>query len=182
MANNQTPRFTESQPSLDTHPHQRAWRLVVLLTILAFFLSAQYLNHTGFCYTEGKYLSDQEIIDRFLFRQAAADMSFEEKANALKNRNGGSYPYCCRLKNDPLLLDWFDEFVNKLFGRYLLEVEIISQNDDMTSRNSDPYRTDHITITSCGVPGHDSYGQSISEYTYELKISENKAYWQQIMK
>ncbi|GEM_PF-2081995 len=73
------------------------WKLWLLLGILIVLVPTQYLNHTGFCYAEMKYLNERELVDRYLFGDKADSMSLEEKQLFMKEqRDGAEYPDCCR--------------------------------------------------------------------------------------
>ncbi|MGE4313129.1 MAG: hypothetical protein AB7E85_02500 [Pseudobdellovibrionaceae bacterium] len=104
---------------------KRWWFLVLVLALFCM----QSLNHTGFCYSEGRYLSENELIDRYLFGPDAKQMSQEEKTEASKNREYPTgigeiaYPECCSAKDGHFLNNKVSHFLNRTFlGKYLFEV------------------------------------------------------------
>lgn len=113
---------------------------IVLLTI---FLTVQYLNFTGFCYSEGRYLSKDELLKRGMGK------IYEEN------------PDCCSLYN---IQDRdFGYFVNNLFGFHHFGLVTVSKRG--IREGDDPreaYKRSWAYITSCGVV-HEDYSENIRE-------------------
>jgi len=164
---------------------KKRWLFLVVLLILG---ATQYLNHTGFCYAEMRYLSERELVDRFLFGEKADVMSFDEKVEAAKNRGYPTgvgeieYPACCKIDGEPFMLDKFSKFTNKTFvGRYLFKFEgyIPIKRSNSTTRH--PYEYIISAVNSCGgVMGADSTSIDVSKTSYENHLEMNKKYWKEM--
>jgi len=157
---------------------KKRWVLWAVLVVLG---STQYLNHTGFCYAEKRYLSERELVDRYLFGAKADVMSFEEKVSYVANRwNGAEYPACCKIDGEPFMLDKFSRFTNKTFvGRYLFELERYIPVVETYGRH--PYENRITALDSCGkTMGADSTSIDVSKASYENSLERNRKYWKEM--
>ncbi len=161
---------------------------VIGMLLLTIFGVTQYLNHTGFCYAEKRYLSERELVDRYLFGEKADAMSFEEKVEAAKHRSYPTgvgeieYPACCKIDGEPFMLDELSRFANKTFiGKYLFEFEgyIPIKRSNSTTRH--PYEYIISAVDSCGgVTGADSTSIDVSKSSYENALERNRKYWKEM--
>lgn len=69
---------------------RRKWKRWVALLLLLIIGPTQYLNHTGFCYAEMKYLSERDIVGRMSFGAEYLRMNDAQKDRRWKEYNG-----CC---------------------------------------------------------------------------------------
>lgn len=145
---------------------------MVLLAII------QTLNFTGFCYSEFRYLSDKELIDRYLFGNQGLKLTFEAKQKKLKEENDGKYPECCRVDNDPWWIKRLDKILFSFFGFSYYELYTV-----LPQKGSDaPFYEQYILANSCGSKFADEYGMSISEEEYASQLKYNFKQWKVIEK
>lgn len=76
---------------------KKRWALVIFLTVM---VPVQFLNNTGFCYSEMRYVPERELVDRFLFSRKWLDMTEAEKAQKIAGM-GEDYERCCRVDGEP---------------------------------------------------------------------------------
>ena len=152
----------------------------MLLLALVLLIPTQYLNHTGFCYAEMKYLNEREIIDRLLFKDRAQQRTLEERVRTMKERNGAEYPYCCRaVRPTSSRFDLYDA-VHRSLGLYVLQVTIINPNEYYLAhpgRGREPYDARYISVNACGTFAPDEYGEDITQKEYEDLLEANKDHW-----
>lgn len=152
----------------------------MLLLALVLLIPTQYLNHTGFCYDEMKYLNEREIIDRLLFKSGAETMTFDEKVKTMKERNGAEYPYCCRAVRPKSRRVDLSEIIDRSLGRYVLQVTIIRPNEYYLAhpgRGREPFDAKYISVNACGTFAPDAYGEDITQKEYEDLLEANKDHW-----
>lgn len=173
---------------------RRKWKRWVCLAALLIIGPTQYLNHTGFCYAEMRYLNERELVDRFLFKDKARHMTFDEKVAYMKEqRSGTDYPNCCRLFDvdrptlDDLESDDLDyRLLRTILGKYLYKVEIYTNQAAYSARkltpnsNVHPYKIHAVAVDQCGRThwGLDSY--DLTENVYRKKLMTSKEYWDQV--
>lgn len=143
----------------------------IFIGCIALIAVLECLNFTGFCYTKGAYLSEKELLDNFLFKVNAKVFTEEQKKNEAKKR-GLEYPECCRVRKEPSSLESVDKFLNKIFGRYLHEIEV--NGYDQSSKN---VKVNYYSVSSCGFKSVDYYGTDISRDQYESALTKNSEYW-----
>lgn len=152
----------------------------MLLLALVLVIPTQYLNYTGFCYAEMKYLNEREIVDRLLFKDGALTMTFEGKVRTMKERNGAEYPYCCRAFRPTSRRVDLSEIIDRSLGRYVLQVTIIRPNEYYLAhpgRGREPYDAKYISVNACGTYAPDAYGEDITQKEYEDLLEANKDHW-----
>lgn len=162
-------------------------KALALLTLLfPIILAVQFFNHTGFCYSKGRYLSEIELMDQRLFGEEAHTLSSEEKAAKAKtelshlhsNLSYIDYPACCRIHKGYPLLSKLDDFSNKTFiGRYTYHLAILFPAKE-TRKGRSPYEELIVTLDACGMPGKDFTGIDVSEGYYSNTLESNIKYWQ----
>ena len=154
-----------------------------LIIPLAILLPVQFLNHTGFCYGEMRYLSEQELIDRFLFRKAGDDMGFEEKVEAAKHRpypgwaSGIEYPSCCRIDKTNTGGFWRNFF--GLYDSYLVYYFPRSQEAIQGSHDKSPYVDGGFYINACGKKSRDMGEIYTSKKVYDSATRHNLKKWKE---
>lgn len=171
----------------------------MLLLALVLLIPTQYLNHTGFCYAEMKYLNEREIIDRFLFKENAKSLTLEEKKRVVKEKqNGAEYPACCKLMGelDERDLGWLETdnenyFLEKtLFGLFLYEMVIYRPHSKNTMTSPPyhfktveealaefPYQESHLAVNACGHMYWGLLGGNLSQKGYDIRLDKNREYW-----
>lgn len=162
-------------------------KVFALLTLLfPIILAVQFFNHTGFCYSKGRYLSEIELMDQRLFGEEAHTFSNEEKETKAKtelshlhwNLSYIDYPACCRIHKGYPLLSKLGDFTNKTFiGRYTYHLVILFPAKE-SKKGRSPYEELIVTLDACGMPGKDFTGIDISESSYSSTLERNKKYWQ----
>ncbi|MFT6332160.1 MAG: hypothetical protein ACJAW3_000488 [Lentimonas sp.] len=128
------------------------------------FIIIQFLNWTGFCYSEKRYLADQEIIEKTVAISRDEDLKKEYENN----------PDCCELKNGHEFLSGFETFLNNLFGYYVYEVNVFFKDNSSFIENY-PYYMRGISINSCASKQLDTHGIGISTEEYERNINRIKS-------
>lgn len=159
----------------------------VSLIPLALLIPIQFLNHTGFCYSKMRYLSERELIDRFLFGENANRLSTSEKEKLIvqrKKKNTSyiieNYPECCRIKGQIHRPSELEYFLNNMFGWYFYDLHVISSRheDNITRYTFDePYRQANINLGTCGLSTRGSLGANISKDYYKSLLKKNQNYW-----
>lgn len=126
-----------------------AKKWILLSLILAFLLPIQFLNQTGFCYEEMKYLGEQDIIDRFLFNENQVNASYQDKVALLKKKSGAKYPECCELSKKPMWLDDWEQYFNALWGHYLFGISYLYPEKSENNRKT-IYVERFYAVNACG--------------------------------
>jgi hypothetical protein len=130
---------------------------------LVVFAIVQFLNWTGFCYEEKRFLGEKEIIQRTVSISRNEDLKKEYENN----------PYCCEVRNSPQFLSFVEIFINNLFGGYVYEIDVyyekILRNNIKIYPNETHYMKG-ILVNSCAGNVLDAYGESLSEKTYQSNI------------
>ncbi|MBW7912049.1 MAG: hypothetical protein H3C49_12365 [Alphaproteobacteria bacterium] len=157
-------------------------RKSLAVPVLLLFLSVQSLNHTGFCYERGRYLSYQELVDIGLFGEEGVHMSPDEKkAKEISFKEGADnlvYPECCSISREYAKSDKFWAFVDKTFiGRYVFQLNVVFPLKEGRPGRF-PYEEMNIAVNACGKYMNDSYGMDISEKSYNSTLERNKAFWE----
>lgn len=115
--------------------------------LLVWFIVIEFQNFTGYCREEGRYLSEEELLKR--------------GAGEIYRQN----PDCCEILANPALSTKMNNFLNKLFGRYLYGLTMYYEK----SGGKEPYYESYNYMTACGKV-HNDFGGSISEQIYKKKI------------
>lgn len=105
--------------------------------------SPLFLDASGFCSSEMRWLSKREVVDRLLFGENAPLMSFDEKVQAMKERDGSEYPNNCRVavvSNSLYSLRYEIECVHPRMGRH----------DPAPKSSSRPYDYKMYSVDACG--------------------------------
>ena len=153
---------------------------VIGLILFAVFCTLQYLNHTGFCYAEKKYLTERELVDGFLFGDKAVSMTHEEKIKDIKKRgilgnsDGKDYHHCCRIYEDSGFYTESEHSIMRFFGHYILS---IGYDFVRKSQNEYQYKSGSGTINACGKNSYILGAEYITKDQHDRAIANNKEYW-----
>ncbi|SHG99570.1 hypothetical protein SAMN04488109_2811 [Chryseolinea serpens] len=150
--------------SLCTWTKQHKKSALALAIILA---SIQFLNFTGFCYSELRYLDRYELLDRFLFGPSTA-FTEDEKIQKIAIR-GGEYPGCCRITPEK-------RFLNKILGYYFYNVESHFSDPDPRSSDTPKYLT-FSSINSCGTRVIHESGMPETQKSYDASVYSINKSW-----
>lgn len=164
----------QSQEEQNKQPPVK-WKRWILLALLLVIGPTQFLNHTGFCYSEMRYLSERELVDRYLFGKKADTMTLEEKVEKTQEQ-GGEYPNCCRL-NGQFFKD-YEGFINNIFGNYVYEVEEHFLQINPIEKKY-PYEVVYSSMNACGENrGLDKFSTTDDEKNYKFNIKMIKQHWE----
>ena len=126
------------------------------MLLLCAFLIFQFFNFTGFCYSEVRYLTKEELLKR------AGGKLYEEN------------PYCCNVTyghydkivfSNPVM-----DFIDTIFGyqkygfEYVMSRKITQYEHDVPPS---PYSLGHGSINVCGSGGHEEYSEQLTEVEYK---------------
>ncbi len=159
----------------------------VMNAALILLLTTQYLNHTGFCYAEMKYLSDREIVDNFLFGDQAKDLTFDQKvALTAEKYKGGAYPDCCSFegpyKGKVLHPGYEYELSAMLLGVQHNEILAYFPKEGvkkyLSEKTDDPFRLSLFAVDQCG--NNDGLWRQypIDSDLYRIHLRKIKAKWE----
>jgi hypothetical protein len=128
-------------------PPIRKWGwIVIVLLLLACF---EFLNFTGFCYSQGRYLSDQELVEIAIKRNVPSlSGTRESTGNNMYTSLEDFYrqnPDCCELAK------WGHHFTNNIavrfFGFYVAVAEIWYR---VSSGEKYNYYDSYVLMNACG--------------------------------
>jgi hypothetical protein len=140
---------------------QRRWiGLIIVVAAVAIFLP---LHLTGFCFSEMRYIGEDEFIEQALLYRAASIKGLPtpvtlEDVRTYRRAN----PKCCRVEGPAFPLN--STFADRLFGTKTTWVRIVHQltEEKAASYKGDTYYEAYIALDRCGRPFRTS-GQSLSE-------------------
>ena len=149
------------------------WILIPIAILLPF----QFLTMTGLCYSEMRYLSKRELVDRTLFSENASKMSLDEKVQEMKARDGSEYPKNCRVMKSAFGSSMTGQFLSALLmGRKLYGIDCVAPRPE-AGDSSEPFEYKMYSVNSCGREvGSKSLDISTSEYNTVIK--RNTKYWE----
>ena len=159
------------------------WKRWLLLGIVLVLVPTQYLNHTGFCYAEMRYLNEREIVDRYLFGNKSDSMNFEEKRVFMKEqRDGAEYPNCCRFGGEVTEHDL--GFMESDEGNYSLYKTMwglflytIKRYLPHKSEKSDLFTSMTSIVDQCGNGLWLIHLNEVTKKVYPEWLSYNAEYW-----
>lgn len=136
------------------------------------------LKATGMCLSEGRYLSERELLERYVLAsrdfKIGADYLDAETAKAI------NFPDCCRLYLKPQFGTLADVYLRPfLFGERLYGVEVYYLDQSKVGITGvDPARQIYSDIESCGKKSDiDRYSMSISLDEYNRAVKRFGDYW-----
>jgi len=128
----------------------------IKIILLIAFITIEYLNFTGFCYSEIRYLAKEELLKRGMGE------IYEENPN------------CCAIFESPHFNSGMDNFLNSFFGRHLFGmIANYAREKPLSSDHDYPYYSNHYYMTSCG-KSHFDFGETIKEDQYLAEINSIK--------
>ena len=156
--------------------------ILALVIILVSFWSGGGL--TGLCHSEMRYLSERELMDRYIFGDKAALMSEEEKKAFVADKwNGAVYPDCCRIEDEPFWLRNSPfRFLDKIIvGQYLYQFTYHKKDTNVSTEGMrDPYIQHNTAIDACGnVNEGSSPSIDMNETAYKNALKINSLYWKE---
>lgn len=124
------------------------------------------LQVAGFCFSEARFLSDKELIARYLAGTDYDRGGFA--AIALEQPNFGD---CCRITHQPLGLNRVDLIGNAVvFNRRIYGIDAYLQRTELDA-NKEPYEMILTSIEACGRDMDiDTYAMPIDLSSYEAGI------------
>jgi hypothetical protein len=117
--------------------------LLVFLTVLAV---VQFLNFTGFCYSQGRYYSDQDVLDLAIAHTVTPKDPERSKLYSSAQEFRDQNPNCCILHRwgDPLL----DPIWVRFFGFYVAVADIWFKAPDAQSIYG--FYNSFVPVNACG--------------------------------
>lgn len=147
-------------------------KISIFIISMIVFVLWKTLQIGGFCFSEARFLSDKELIARYLAGTDYDPGSFA--AIALEQPNFGD---CCRITFQPAFLDTVDLIGNAvIFNRRLYGVDVyLRRTDDAAEK--EPYLEVYGDIEACGRKMNvDVYSMPISEKVYQSSITRMRKY------
>jgi len=138
---------------------KKRWLFLVLLLLIG---SPMALDSSGFCFEEKRWLGKREVVDVMLFGKKAPLMSFDEKVQVMKDRDGSEYPKNCRITGIGSSL-------------YSLRYEVDCVGPHYSEKNL--YYYNMIFTNACG-KNLDSFGDTVKEKLYKIVLKRNEKYWE----
>ena len=134
-------------------------------------------NATGFCYAEFRYLSDRELIDRYLEQINAIKtdaVGVEEYLHSTnKDVYAFQYPECCRVYG-------VSEQTIPLFGWDVIEISMVYPDYQVPPDAKEPYYYGIVALTACGKI-RDGIGRTpIDRERYQFTLQQNAKYWKEL--
>lgn len=162
------------------NPKKKITYLSISLAILFIgILTLQFLNFSGFCYSEFRYLSERELVKNFLFGADNSESSEIILAQKLKETRGGEFPSCCRVDGEPWSLSLGDKILNKIAGRYFYLIRTNFPNSHVQG-DEDSYVITDYSVDACGIKSYDSSSEFITEPVYKAHLKSTDNYWDSI--
>lgn len=156
-----------------------SWKKRVLTIVLAAMVPVQFLNFTGFCYSEMRYLSDLELTYAGVTFPDETELSPEDRQRMIQ-REGEPFPFCCRVDGEPSWIAPEVRFVDKLLGHYVYRVVSYSPNPHTDAKDYQryPYYVAYSSINACGKDKNYETGTSKTREVYEANIQQIKKFWE----
>jgi hypothetical protein len=137
----------------EVKPQQR--RHAVIFAVLLIIVVLELLNFTGFCYREGRYPSDQQLIDSVI-QYEIDHIDPQHLAGAKRYTSVEDFrhdnPHCCRLSKwgDPYVGVWerrWTIWLRRLFGAEIYIADLWFRSRDEGPRQ---FSIAHYLIDACG--------------------------------
>lgn len=141
--------------------------------VLSFFL-LQFLNFSGFCYSDLRWYSKRQLVDIYLFGREGLEMSEAAKIKKIAEEKGGIYPDCCRL-NDTYWPDKGWSFWETVFGERDYGLETHFPSGHVNSAN--PYDYSENSWSACGEQTHGITGIERNKKQYLNSLQDIREYW-----
>lgn len=156
---------------------KKSYKSIFWLSAFFLFFGWKSLVYAGFCSADRRFLSEQELIERYLLGENWRKMTpaqREEKLASIEN-----YPECCRIEKKPMFLSHTDIFFNVLiWNRRLYGVETHLPMD--VRRGDDWYLEVYSDVDACGDKRDvDPYSIGESEKDYRSALSRIAKFWEE---
>ena len=154
------------------------WILPFLTIILLSIITG-----SGLCYSEMRWLSKLELVDRALFdgefRKKAITLTHEEKIKIAADRYSAQYPNFCRVNSKPFDLTDGEAFLNSIFGLKFFEVECVYPRSvsDMKQSSTGGFFWRSFSVDACATRVVDTSGSEATEREYKFFLKRNQRFW-----
>lgn len=141
-------------------PHKRhQWRIAFVIVLAAASGWLWHLLDSGYCISQMRYLSDRELIESALRREASYDglMLIDGSEESIQDFLQ-KYPKCCGVDRHPPTRNVFDVMT----GFNISEVELNYERKGTPEqiKNWGKYRKNFISVDACGPVLKTAYGTS----------------------
>jgi hypothetical protein len=144
-----------------------------LLFILYFVLGS--LKASGFCFSEGRNLSERELLEQYVLRSRIFKIEGDEISEKVAREI--NFPECCKIYNIPQFVTKFDVYARPfIFGERLYGIDAYYLDKDKLAKGDKyPALIMHGDIESCGNKSDiDLYSSTeTAEYFYSM-LKRNK--------
>lgn len=140
------------RPHIDPSSRQAGRKTLIKVTLAIVLLlmpiTAALLSDSGFCFSQSRFLSDEEMIKPAVRVLAQGDYmsiaSSEDSINDFLRRN----PDCCAVNRYPSLRTWLDV----LTGWNTSEIEVNFERNPkfMSAENFEKYYKQYVYVSACG--------------------------------
>lgn len=151
--------FEGTQP---TSARRLIWKsvwLVLVAGLLTYAGYRGYRNYSGYCFAQGRYLSDADFV-RAAVRYNAHEISLGDRDNAV-SAFVASHPECCQVdKTSHLTSGWFA----RVLGIYWIVVDIaFDARPDWAPKSKNRKYQTYVELNACGVRGN-MFGEFIDDH------------------
>jgi hypothetical protein len=150
---------------------KRSVKFWLFTALVIFFVYFEFMSFTGGCYKEFRYLSERELIARFVNYPTWSSKTKEEKAALINDQSLNNY--CCRVGGEDIMIQDFS-IIEKILGNYWYSIHIVAP------RKGDKRYSMYESVSSvngCGVPSNGSFGTSLTKKEFTEKLESNKTYF-----
>ena len=142
--------FEGTQP---TSARRLIWKsvwLVLVAGLLTYAGYRGYRNYSGYCFAQGRYLSDADFV-RAAVRYNAHEISLGDRDNAV-SAFVASHPECCQVdKTSHLTSVW----LARLRGIYWIGVDLAYEvRPDWATKSGNRNYRRHVELNACGARGN----------------------------
>lgn len=160
------------------------WNVGIFLSILIVFLSIQSVTMSGFCYLDAKFLTEREMVDRYLVLRdtkarrdilAARRHATEEKRAEIVEKNLKIYADCCHVTGVPADTNVFEIAKNSIiFNRRVIELKAYFHEDQLLDGVKSAFQLKTVKMDSCASKIIEETSEDISADVYKAGIAANK--------
>lgn len=160
------------------------WNVGISLSLLVIFLSVQSVTISGFCYLDYKFLTEREMIDRYLVLRdtkarrdilAARRHATDEKRAEIVEKNLKTYADCCNVMGVPADTNVFEIAKNSIiFNRRVIELKAYFHEDQLLDGVKSAFQLKTVKMDSCASKIIDETSEDISAEVYNAGIAANK--------
>lgn len=156
-----------------------------LLLLVPLLILPMIITDSGFCYSEKRWPSKLEIVDRALFdqqfRKKPITLTREEKIKLSEEQYSSRYPEFCKVNSVPFDLNGWENLLNLISGRKFYEVECVypRPESDQQKYPTERFYWKFSSVDACAAKVVDTTGSSATEREYESFLNKNQNYWQE---